>query len=293
VSQIATTGVRDALDEIARQLADAGLDAPQTEAEALLASVLGAGSRHELYLEERDLSGGEMERLERVLVRRLSGEPLQYITGEAAFRGLTLSVDCRALIPRPETEGLVGVALQLMGAQEKPTVLDAGTGSGAIALALAVERSSWKILAADVSGAALELAQENAERYDAYQVEWMEADITSLGFWRLLPPLDLVISNPPYVAEAEWNELPVEICNHEPPRALLAGPDGLDVIRPLLEGASMRVKPGGLVVVEIGQTQSDKVMQLASLHGFVDVRVAPDLSGHPRYLIAEQRRSSE
>jgi release factor glutamine methyltransferase len=278
---------------VAARLSDAGLEAPRAEAEGLMGAAVGAPSRHALYLEDRDLTAEEVALLERLIERRLSGEPLQHITGEAAFRQLTLKVDRRALIPRPETEGLVEVGLRLMGSQERAEVLDAGTGSGAIALSLAMERPTWHILAADASPAALELARENAERYGLAQVEWMEADITNLRFWRSLPPLDMVISNPPYVAEAEWEDLPVEVRGYEPQAALLAGPEGLDVIGPLLEGASFRVKPGGSVVMEIGEQQGEAVQTLARQLGFVDVRVAPDLSARPRYLIAEQRRRSD
>lgn len=292
MNQLVTTRFRHLLDEVAGRLAESGIEAPQAEAEALLVAVTGVGSRHALYLEGRDLTPEEAGHLERLLLRRLGGEPLQYITGEAAFRQLTLKVDHRALIPRPETEGMVEVALRLIGSREGVVALDAGTGNGAIALSLAIERPTWMIVAADVSGAALELARENAERYHLHQVEWIEADVTSLGFWRIMPALDLVISNPPYVAETEWDALPVEVRDHEPARALLAGREGLEVIGPLLEGASMRVKPGGLVIVEIGASQADAATALATAAGFVDIRVAPDLSARPRYLIAEQRRSA-
>jgi release factor glutamine methyltransferase len=291
MSAVLSTGLRQRLEETAERLAEVGIESPRAEAEGLLAAAIGPVQRHTLYLEERDLTGAEQQRLQSLVRRRLAGEPLQYITGEAAFRMLTLKVDRRALIPRPETEGLVGTALRLMGSQEQVVALDAGTGSGAIALAVAAERPSWSVLAADLSPAALDLARENAARLGLGRVQWLEADITNLVFWRGLPVLDLVIANPPYVATGEWAGLAREITEHEPTGALLAGESGLDVIAPLLEGASMRVKPGGLVVIEIGDTQGEAVTGLARANGLVDVRVAPDLSARPRYLIAEQRRS--
>jgi release factor glutamine methyltransferase len=291
MSAVLSTGLRQRLEETAERLAEAGIESPRAEAEGLLAAAIGPVQRHTLYLEERDLTGAEQQRLQSLVRRRLAGEPLQYITGEAAFRMLTLKVDRRALIPRPETEGLVGTALRLMGSQEQVVVLDAGTGSGAIALSVAAERPSWSVLAADLSPAALDLARENAARLGLGRVQWLEADITNLVFWRSLPVLDLVIANPPYVATGEWAGLAREITEHEPTGALLAGESGLDVIAPLLEGASMRVKPGGLVVIEIGETQGEAVTGLARANGLSDVRVAPDLSARPRYLIAEQRRS--
>lgn len=293
MSSVLSTGLRQRLEETAERLAAAGIESPRAEAEGLVAAAIGEVQRHILYLEERDLTPAEGQRLQALVRRRLAGEPLQYITGEAAFRMLTLRVDRRALIPRPETEGLVGVALRLMGSQERVAALDAGTGSGAIALSLAVERPSWTVLAADLSPAALDLARENAARLGLGRVQWLEADITNLFFWRSLPVLDLVISNPPYVATGEWDGLPREITGYEPAGALLAGEGGLDVIAPLLEGASMRVKPGGLVVVEIGETQGEAVAGLARASGLTDVRIAPDLSARPRYLIAEQRRSPD
>ncbi len=291
MNALVSSGLRQRLEETAERLAEAGIPSARVEAEGLMGVAIGQVQRHTLYLEERDLEPEEAARLETALQRRLDGEPLPYITGEAAFRLLTLKVDRRALIPRPETEGLVEVALRLSGSQDRVSALDAGTGSGAIALALATERPTWTVLAADLSPAALDLARENADRLGVGRIQWLEADITSLFFWRLVPPIDLVVSNPPYVAESEWADLPREIREHEPAGALLAGPDGLAVIAPLLEGASMRVKPGGMVVVEIGEHQGEAVLDLARQSGFTDARIAPDLSGRPRYLIAEQRRS--
>ena len=289
MTSVVSAGLRQRLKEVAQRLSEAGIEAPQTEAEGLIGTAVGIKQRHALYGNERDLNLEEIERLEALVRRRVNGEPLQYITGEAAFRLLTLEVDRRALIPRPETEGLVEVVLQLMGSNQRAVVLDAGTGCGPIALSLAIECPAWTILAADASPAALELARENADRYDLRQIQWFEADVTKLEFWRMLPPLDLLISNPPYVTEKEWEQLPAEIRDYEPRCALVAGGEGLDVVGPLLEGAAMRLKPGGLFAVEIGETQGDAVTALARAAGLVDARVAPDLSGRPRYIIARQK----
>ena len=284
--------LRHRLEEVAERLSEAGIEAPQTEAEGLLQAAVGAKHRQAIYQEERDLSPEESEQLESFVQRRLGGEPLQYITGEAAFRLLTLNVDRRSLIPRPETEGLVEVVMRLMGSNQQAVALDAGAGCGPIALSLAMECPSWTVLATDNSPAALELACENALRYDLRHIQWLEADVTKLEFWRLLQPLDLMISNPPYVTEEEWEQLPLEIRDFEPRGALVAGPEGLEVIGPLLDGASIRVKPGGLVAIEIGQTQGDAATGRADVAGLVDIRVAPDMSGRPRYLIARQPQVS-
>ncbi len=289
MTALVSATLRQRIEETAARLEEAGLESPQAEAEALLEAVTGIPQRHALYQEERDLSPEESGHLEELIARRLEGEPLQYITGEAAFRMLTLAADRRALIPRPETEGIVDLALRL-GDREAPLdVLDACTGSGAVALALAMEAPVWSILAADKSPGALELARENHERYEIARVQWLEADVTSLGFWRMIPPVDLVVSNPPYVRTSEWEGLPREIREHEPRGALDAGPEGMEIIAPLLEGASMRVKPGGHVIVEIGETLGGPAEEAALGLGFQDVRIAPDLSGRPRYLIARQR----
>jgi len=288
MTAVTTTGLRLRVEECSARLAAAGFEEPRSEAEALVSAAAGGLPRHLLYATESDLTDDQHARLETFIQRRLAGEPLQYITGEAAFRLLTLRVDRRALIPRPETEGLVEVALRLVPTHGPATVLDAGTGSGAIAISLAMECPAWTILAADASPAALELARENAERYDVSGVEWIEADLSNFSVWRFLPPLDLLISNPPYVSEDEWGDLPVEISEHEPRSALLAGPEGLDLILPILDGASMRVKPGGIVVMEIGEKQGERVAEAAREAGFTDIRIAPDLAGRPRYLIATQ-----
>lgn len=288
MTAVVSVALRYRLEEVAERLAEAGIEAPRTEAEGLVSATLDIKQRYALYGEDRDLSIEEIEKLERVVQRRLEGEPLQYITGKAAFRLLTLKVDRRALIPRPETEGLVEVALRLMGSNQQAVVLDAGTGCGPIALSLAMECPTWTVLAADASPAALELAQENADRYDIRNIQWFEADVTRLAFWRIMPPLDLLISNPPYVTEQEWEELAPEISEHEPRAALVAGEEGLDIITSIFDGASMRIKPGGLLVMEIGENQGDPVMLLARSAGLADMRIAPDLSGMPRYLIARQ-----
>ncbi len=288
MTAVVSSGVRAGIEETAERLAAAGIEEPHSEAEALVSASLGGTPRHLLYTGERDLTPAERDRLARLIGRRLTGEPLQYITGEAAFRLLTLAMDRRAFIPRPETEGLVEVALQLTPTRVPATVLDAGTGSGAIALSLAVECPAWTVLAVDASPAALELARENAARYDVSAVTWIEADVGGFGFWRHLPPLDLLISNPPYVSIAEWEELPAGIRDFEPAAALLAGPEGMDLIGPILDGASMRVKPGGHIVMEIGETQGEMVRERARRAGLGDLRIAPDLTGRPRYFIATQ-----
>ncbi|MFO7769474.1 MAG: peptide chain release factor N(5)-glutamine methyltransferase [bacterium] len=289
MTALVSATLRQRIDETAARLEEAGLESPRAEAEALLEAVTGIPHRHALYQADRDLTSEESEHLDEMIVRRLAGEPLQYIAGEAAFRMLTLTADRRALIPRPETEGIVDLSLRLGDRDAPLEVLDACTGGGAVALAMAMEAPRWSILAADASPAALELARENHERYEMARVQWLEADVTSFAFWRMIPPLDLVVSNPPYVRTGEWEDLPREIREHEPREALEAGPGGMDVIAPLLEGASMRVKPSGHIIVEIGETQSEPVQETARSLGFQEVRTAPDLSGRPRYLIARQR----
>src|SRR5690606_31703477 len=196
------------------------------------------------------------------IARRLAGEPVQYITGEAAFREIELRVDRRVLIPRPETEVLVGEVLKWAGARAEAarrrlTAADIGTGSGAIALSLLKEGPFERVVATDVSAEALELAGENAARLG------LEAGL-ELRQGALLAPLraerfDVVVSNPPYVADADRGALPPDVRDWEPAGALFAGPTGLEVLAALVEGAPRHIEPGGLLALEVGAGQAAEV----------------------------------
>jgi len=230
-------------------------------------------------------------RLDAMVARRLRGEPLQYVLGSWPFRGVDLLIDRRVLIPRPETEQVVEVALELLAGRERPLVVaDLGTGSGAIALALAAELpiTGVEVWATDASPAALEVARANlaglgrrGANVRVAEGDWFEA----------LPPelrgrLDLVISNPPYVADDE--ELPPEVEAWEPATALRGGPDGLRDLHRIVTDSVAWLAPRGWLVVEIGATQGAAVAGIAHRAGLEDVDVRPDLAGLDRMVIARR-----
>ena len=221
-----------------------------------------------------------------LLERRLEGDPIQYIIGACEFYGLPFRVTSDVLIPRPETEHLVECVLELAAQFAEPRIVDVGTGSGAIALALAHKLPNAHIAATDVSEAALDLARENAVRNGVgVRIRFLQGD--------LLTPVaadqfDIVVSNPPYVPTADRDSLAVEVRDFEPGLALFAGEDGLDIYRRLIPAAFAVLISGGLVALEIGCGQSDAVGSLLSGVGFGEVEFRPDLQGIPRVALARR-----
>ncbi|HEX8696872.1 MAG TPA: peptide chain release factor N(5)-glutamine methyltransferase [Longimicrobium sp.] len=279
-------------------LQEKGFHNARLNAELLLAGVLGL-KRLDLYLQhDRPLRPEELAEFKQRLLRRAKREPLQYIDGRAAFRDLLLSVDARVLIPRPETEVLVQAVLDWASAQcpgpsaQEPrsglAALDVGTGSGAIALALATEGPFARVVATDVSGEALEVALRNRDE---------AAPGAPVDFRRgsLYGPVaeerfHVVVSNPPYVGEEEREGLDPEVRDWEPAGALFAGAGGLDVIRPLVAGAPDHLEPGGLLALEVGAAQAEAVAELIRATGaFEEPRVRRDLAGRERIVLAELR----
>jgi release factor glutamine methyltransferase len=213
--------------------------------------------------------------------RRSAGrEPVAYITGTRGFRHLELAVDPRVLVPRPETELLVEVAVELLPAGAR--VVDVGTGSGAIALALAQERPDLRIVATDVSADALAVARDNAARLGlAARVELVAGDLLA-G----VTAVDAVLSNPPYVADGDRATLAPEITRHEPPGALFAGADGLDVIRRLVPAAAR--SGAALLAIELGQGQAAAVIELMDAAGFAHAESRRDLAGIERVVVGRR-----
>jgi release factor glutamine methyltransferase len=265
----ATSPLREALAEAAETLEAAGVDTPRLDAEVILAAVLGV-DRAALHADpQQGLDVEAAFEFDEMVRRRLRREPVAYILSRAHFRQLELVVDHRVLIPRPETELLVDLA------DNGQRVLDVGTGSGAIALAIAQERQGVRVTGIDNSPDAIDVARENAQR-NALDVEFMIADLIVGG------PYDLIVSNPPYVRESEWPGLAPEITLYEPREALLAGPDGLDVIRDLVPAAAEALVRGGMLAVEVGQGQSRAVEALFEKARLRSVETTRDLAGIPR-----------
>ena len=218
--------------------------------------------------------------LRALVSRRHAGEPIQYNTGETEFYVLAFHVNRDVLIPRPETEHLVEKAIALVADLSRPRILDVGTGSGAIAIALAVNLPAARIIATDISALSLDVARRNAERHQvADRVQFLEGD--------LLNPVtgeqfDLIVSNPPYVSANDRDSLSVEVRDFEPARALFAGRDGLSIYRRLIPAAFDALVSGGFVVLEIGFGQREAIDALLADAGFRDAEFTPDLQGIPR-----------
>jgi release factor glutamine methyltransferase len=263
--------VAEALRQAERQLANAGVDTPRVDAELLLAHVLGV-SRTDLYAQDHLEVPGTYQVL---LGRRLRREPLAYVLGEWGFRRLLLRTDARALVPRPETEIVVERCLELLRDEPAPRVLDLGTGTGAIALALADEHPGARLTAVDTSADALALARENADRL-RLEVELRQGDVDAAAEgW------DLVVSNPPYVAPEEWDGLQPEIREWEPRQALV----GVGLHERIARAAADTRR----LVFEVGDGQAQDVADMLRRLGYVDVTVTPDLTGTAR--VVDGRRA--
>jgi release factor glutamine methyltransferase len=256
------------------RLADARVPSPRADAEFLVGHVIGL-SRTELALHgERLLSDEEYATLRALVARRAAREPLQYVLGEWGFRGLSLAVDRRALVPRPETETVVERCLVLLAGNEQPRVLDVGTGSGAIALALADELEGAAVLGVDASEEALSLARENASR-TGLTIELRRHDL-----FEGLPegPWDLVVSNPPYVAPEDLGKLEAEVRDWEPHQALV----GTGASEAIAAGARRVLGPGGALVLEVADGTAPAVCELLRGLGYREVRATTDLTGRDR-----------
>jgi release factor glutamine methyltransferase len=265
--------VAEALRDAAAELERAGCPSPRVDAEWLLADVLGT-TRTCLYVMERPLAEGELRRFRALVARRSTREPLAYVLGEWGFRRLSLAVDPRVLIPRPETEIVVERCLELLRPIERPRVLDIGVGSGAIALAIADERGDARVVATDSSAAALSVAEANKARLALNgRVELRHGDLLAGAGG----PFDLVVSNPPYVAPEDVERLPPEVL-HEPLGALVGSGRQAEVA----EAARAVLPPGGIVVLEVGDGQAPEVAAALEAIGYGEIRTTPDLAGRER-----------
>jgi release factor glutamine methyltransferase len=272
------------LNRATSALEAAGIETPRPEAEWLLASLLGV-ERFALYLDPaRRLSATQAARFLDLIERRVGREPLQYLLGWEDFHGLRLAVTPDVLVPRPETEGLVEWAVEALAGRPDPVIADLGTGSGAIACALAQALPAAEVLAVEVSAGALAVASRNVRALGlAARVRLLAGDLFApLG--ALGASLDLVVANPPYLPSAVIASLPPEVARHEPRAALDGGPDGLGVIRRIVVGAPRVLKPGGWLLMEIGEDQAGPLASLMAAEGFSGIRARRDLTGVERYI---------
>lgn len=276
----------DILENTSRFFASKGLENARLQAELLLAAVLGV-KRLDLYLQfERPLHRSEVDRYREYVRQRLRRVPVQYITGVAAFRHLELAVTPAVLIPRPETEVLVEVALELL--PEGGRVLDLCCGSGAVALSLAHEAAAAQVAAADVSAAALAAAKANGLRCGlAERVEWHCGDL--FAPLSSTAPFDLIAANPPYVRRGDLAQLAPEVRDYEPQLALDGGEDGLAYHRRIAQEAADFMRPGGYLLLEVGDGQSAAVADLLTRsERLTAVEVRPDLNQIPRVVVAQR-----
>jgi len=280
--------LREILTSAVSRLTAANTPSPRMNAELLLMFTLECDRAYLHAHPERDLNAAEQGRYEEALAERARGVPAQYITGHQEFWGMDLIVTPAVLIPRPETEHLVETVLRLASAGEggRPTstlrMVDVGTGSGCIALALAKELPRAEIHATDISSAALEIARANAARHQLEsRVQFHETDLLQ-GFEP--NAFDFVVSNPPYVGESEEDQVQIEVRKFEPRQAVFAGATGLEVSALLIPQARSVLKPGGWLVMEISGTIAEGVRGL--LAGWNDVQITNDLQGIPRVISA-------
>jgi release factor glutamine methyltransferase len=260
-------------------------DRARRDTESLLLHLVGKNRAWLMARLDEDFAGCTAIRFASLLDRRLQGEPIQYIVGEAEFFGLPFKVTPDVLIPRPETEHLVEKAIELGRLRAAPRIVDVCTGSGAIAVALARSLPASEITGTDLSDAALRIARENAKRNDVDgRIRFLQGD--------LFAPVagdrfDIAVANPPYVPTIERESMAVEVRDYEPEIALFAGADGLDIYRRLISAAPNVLVPGGFIALEIGYGQAPVVERLLAAAGFRQIEFIPDLQDIPRVASAQ------
>jgi release factor glutamine methyltransferase len=304
--------LKQALASAVERLDSADVGSPRMNAEVLLMFILGADRAYLYAHSERELTPEEAMRYEDALAQRATGMPSQYITGHQEFWGLDFVVSPAVLIPRPETEHLVEAVLELARGVEHPKLVDVGAGSGCVALALAHELPDAEVYAVELSAEALEIARANAVRLQLEKrVQFLRCNvldpvldespsvIPSGNFSMSRGPgfsefrdFDFVVSNPPYVAFSEADKVQKSVQEFEPRMAVFAGPNGTDVIVPLIMQAHRTLKPGGWLALEIGYSMRDEVVSLLSPTMWDDIRVVPDLQGIPRVVAAKKLRAT-
>jgi release factor glutamine methyltransferase len=275
-----TISVRQIVNEAAEELTGVGVPEPEASAEVLLSELIGVG-RGDLAFYSEPLTEEQARLYEGWVSRRLEREPVQRILGYAYFRNLRLELDEHTLIPRPDTESVVGAALEAIDRRGGSCrILDIGTGSGAIAISIAQERPSCDVHATDYSEGALRIAWRNAARAGA-KVRFHRADL-ACGLDALEGSVELLVSNPPYVSSAGILDLAPEVRDWDPHSALDGGPDGLNVYRRILAEAALLLADGADVVLEVGDGQAEEVLEIGRRAGYTSLGTYPDLAGTPR-----------
>lgn len=278
-----TTSITGALAQATAQLAGAGIKESRSDATLLLIEVLARDHTFIIAHPETNLTNQQLQKFSSFVSRRAGGEPLQYVTGQQEFFKLDFEVTSDVLIPRPETELIVEAALEVLASDAEPRFADIGTGSGCIVISLLKELPPARATAIDVSSAALAVARRNAERHEvADRLELIQSD----GFELIDTTIkfDLIVSNPPYVPDAEMKTLPREV-QREPKGALSGGPDGFTVIRRWLHDAAGSLKPRGYFIFEIGFGQSQKVIDLIDEQIWELIEIRRDLADIPRTVV--------
>ena len=280
--------LKQALALAVQQLESSDVGSPRLNAETLLMFVLGVNRAYLYAHPERELTGEEQARYDEVIAQRAKAIPSQYITGHQEFWGLDFLVSPAVLIPRPETEHLVETVLELAREARQPRIVDVGTGSGCIALALAHELKGADIFGVDLSADALEIARANAARLQLDdRVRFLQSNVLEALAARR--DFDFVVSNPPYVGFNEADKVQRSVFEYEPKMAVFAGDSGLDVIRPLIAQAHTTLKPSGWLAMEIGYSMRDAVLALLGPTLWEMPAVVPDLQGIPRVIAARKR----
>ena len=276
------------LDAGAAILADAAVDTPRRAARWLLEDILETGAASLLAYPEAEASTDEVEAFIAALARCQRQEPLQYVLGYAVFCGLKLRVTPDVLIPRAETELLVHAALEGMAQRSDPHVLDMGCGSGCIALALKHARSDAHVVGCDISRAALQVAQGNAQQL-GLSVSLLHADIFSnMRAVAELGPFDMIVSNPPYIPDVEVPSLPANVRDFEPELAFACGGDPLRFYGAIAAASQHLLQLGGCLLLEVHASNAERVRKLLVDHGFAGTMVRQDLAGRPRIVVAER-----
>ncbi len=280
----ASMTLREAAAYGAEQIRQAGIENPARDAEMLLLYTTGLSRIDLITRPDRILTVGEKSRYLEAIARRKLSEPVQYITGEREFYGLRFTVTPDVLIPRPETEHLVEAALERIPVDSPMRIADVGTGSGAIAVALAHSRPRAEVTALDISPAALRIAESNAHaQMVASRIRFLESDLLEAVQHE---QFDIIVSNPPYIAHSERDSLNAEVRKYEPAKALFAGPTGLEIYQQLIPQAANTLASGGWLLMEIGAGQDSQLRQL--LEGWNEVSFLPDLQGILRVAIAQR-----